>query len=133
VIAATPGQQLVRPRWADAIEDLSGARSALGDDLQAPGHAGTYFLERSGRRVGALVVNPEASESVLDRVTADDVARRIHARQVLSAADRPQLASLSFRSASRRSVGEPILLAALALLVAEGLLVGTRRRTAVAA
>jgi len=133
VIAATPGQQLVRPRWADAIEDLSGARSALGDDLQAPGHAGTYFLERSGRRVGALVVNPEASESVLDRVTADDVGRRIHARQVLSAADRPQLASLSFRSASRRSVGEPILLAALALLVVEGLLVGTRRRTAVAA
>jgi hypothetical protein len=133
VIAATPGQLLARPRWADAIEDLSGARSALGDDLQAPGHAGTYFLERSGRRVGALVVNPEASESVLDRVTADDVGRRIHARQVLSAADRPQLASLSFRSASRRSVGEPILLAALALLVVEGLLVGTRRRTAVAA
>jgi hypothetical protein len=133
VVTATPGQQLARPRWADAIEDLSGARSALGDDLQAPGHAGTYFLERSGRRVGALVVNPEASESVLDRVTADDVGRRIHARQVLSAADRPQLASLSFRSASRRFVGEPILLAALALLVVEGLLVGTRRRTAVAA
>ena len=133
VVSATPGQQLVRPRWADAIEDLSGARSMLGDDLQAPGRAGTYFLERSGRRVGALVVNPESSESILDRVSADDVGRRIHARQVLAAADRPQLASLSFRSASRRSVGEPILLAALALLVVEGLLVGTRRRTAVAA
>jgi hypothetical protein len=70
---------------------------------------------------------------VLDRITADDLGRRIHARQVISAADRPQLASLSFRSASRRSVGEPILFVALTLLVAEGLLVGTRRRTAVAA
>ena len=133
VVSATPGQLLPRPRWADAIEDLSGARSALGDDLQAPTHAGTYFLERGGRRVGALVVDPESSESVLDRITADDLGRRIHARQVISAADRPQLATLSFRSASRRSVGEPILFLALALLVAEGLLVGTRRRTAVAA
>jgi hypothetical protein len=70
---------------------------------------------------------------VLDRASADDIVRRIHARQVLSAADRPQLASLSFRSAARRSVGEPILLAALALLVVEGLLVGTRRRTPAAA
>jgi hypothetical protein len=133
VVAATPGQSLPRPRWADAVEDLGGARSALGDDLQAPAHAGTYFLERSGRRVGALVVNPESSESVLDRVTADELGRRIHARQVIAAADRPQLNSLSFRSASRRSVGEPILFLALALLVAEGLLVGTRRRAAVAA
>jgi hypothetical protein len=133
IVAASPGQLLARPRWADAIEDLSGSRSTLGDDVQAPAHAGTYFLERSGRRVGALVVNPEPGESVLDRITADELGRRIHARQVISAADRPQLASLSFRSASRRSVGAPILFVALALLVAEGLLVGTRRRTAAAA
>ncbi|HKW49140.1 MAG TPA: hypothetical protein VJN70_16930, partial [Gemmatimonadaceae bacterium] len=133
VVAASPGQLLARPRWADAIEDLSGARSALGDDLQAPALVGTYFLERNGRRVGALVVNPESSESVLERITADDLGRRIHARQVIAANDRPQLASLSFRSASRRSVAEPILFFALALLVAEGLLVGTRRRAAVAA
>ena len=79
------------------------------------------------RRVGALVVNPESSESVLERLSGSDVARRIHARQVLTAADRTQLASLSFRSASRRSIGEPLLFVALALLVVEGLLVGTRR------
>ena len=133
VIAASPGQVLPRPRWADAIEDLTGVRSALGDNMQAPSHTGTYFLERAGRRVGALVVNPEPSESVLDRMAADELGRRIHARQVIAANDRPQLASLSFRSASRRSVGEPILFLALALLVAEGLLVGTRRRAAAAA
>jgi hypothetical protein len=133
VVGANPGQLLPRPRWADAIEDLGGARSALGDDLQAPAHAGTYFLERAGRRVGALVVNPESSESVLDRISADDVGRRIHAQQVIPAADRTQLATLSFRSASRRSVGEPILFAALALLVAEGVLVGVRRRATVPA
>lgn len=133
VITASPGQLLARPRWADAIEDLGGARTTLGDDLQAPPRSGTYFLERSGRRVGALVVNPESSESILDRSTAADVGRRIRARQVIAANDRAQLASLSFRSASRRSVGEPLLIAALALLIVEGILVGTRRRTAVPA
>ena len=132
-IEASPGQPLARPRWADAIEDLSGARSTFGDDLQAPSRAGTYFLERAGRRVGALVVNPEPNESVLDRLTGSDVARRIHARQVLTAPDRPQLANLSFRSAARRSIAEPLLFAALALLIIEGLLVGTRRRAAPAA
>ena len=132
-IEASPGQPLARPRWADAIEDLSGARSTFGDDLQAPSRAGTYFLERAGRRVGALVVNPEPNESVLDRLTWSDVARRIRARQVLTAPDRPQLANLSFRSAARRSIAEPLLFAALALLIIEGLLVGTRRRAAPAA
>ena len=132
VVPASPTQQLSRPRWADAIEDLSGARSTLGDDLQAPARSGTYFLERAGRRVGALVVNPEPNESVLDRLAASDVARDLHARQVLTAADRPQLARLSFRSASRRSITDPLLFGALALLVVEGLLVGTRRRPAAA-
>jgi hypothetical protein len=128
VIASSPGQPLGRPRWADAIEDLSGARSALGDDLQAPARAGTYFLERAGHRVGALVVNPEPNESVLDRLAGADLARRVRARQVLTASDRSQLAALSFRSAARRSIAEPLLFGALALLVVEGLVVGTRRR-----
>ena len=75
-------------------------------------------------------MNPEPNESVLDRLTGSDVARRIHARQVLTAPDRPQLANLSFRSAARRSIAEPLLFAALALLIIEGLLVGTRRRAA---
>jgi hypothetical protein len=125
VIAASPSQILARPRWADALEDQSGARTALGDDLQAPPHAGTYFLERAGRRVGALVVNPESSESVLDRLSSAELARQIRGRQVLTARDREQLSSLSYRSAARRSVAEPLLWVALALLVAEALFVGS--------
>jgi hypothetical protein len=127
VIEANPGQSLPRPRWADAIEELGGARAALGDDLQAPSRAGTYFLERAGRRVGALVVNPEPSESVLDRLSSADLARQIRARQVLPALDRVQLSSLSYRSAARRSIAEPLLFVALALLIGEALLVASRR------
>lgn len=130
VIAANPAQQLPRPRWADAIEDQTGARSTLGDALTAPAHPGTYFLERAGRRVGALVVNAEASESVLDRMSERELSGRVRARQVLTASDRVQLASLSFRSAGRRSIAEPLLVIALALLAIEGLMVRSRRRVA---
>lgn len=133
IVAANPGQTLPRPRWADAIEDETGARAALGDDLQAPPRSGTYFFERAGRRVGALVVNPESSESVLDRLTTRELTGRVKARQLLTAADRVQLAGLSFRSAARRSVGEPVLVAALALLALEALLVRSRRRSQAAA
>ena len=133
IVAASPGQVLPRPRWADAIEDETGARTALGDDLQAPARSGTYFFERGGRRVGALVVNPESSESVLDRLPTRDLAARVKARQLLTAADRVQLAGMSFRSAARRSVAEPILVAVLALLALEALLVRSRRRVAAAA
>jgi hypothetical protein len=133
IVAASPGQVLPRPRWADAIEDETGARTALGDDLQAPARSGTYLFERGGRRVGALVVNPESNESVLDRLPARELAARVKARQLLTAADRVQLAGMSFRSAARRSVAEPILVAVLALLALEALLVRSRRRVAVAA
>jgi hypothetical protein len=133
VILANPGQPLPRPRWADAIEDQTGARTALGNDLQAPTHAGTFFLERAGRRVGALVVNPESSESLLERLPVRDLASRVRARQLLVAADRVQLANLSFRSAARRPIGEPILVIALVLLGLEALLVRSRRRAAPAA
>ena len=133
IVAASPGQALTRPRWADAIEDATGARTVLGDDLQAPARSGTYFFERGGRRVGALVVNPESSESVLDRLPTRELAARVKARQLLTAVDRAQLAGLSFRSAARRSVAEPILVAVLALLALEALLVRSRRRVAVAA
>jgi aerotolerance regulator-like protein/VWA domain-containing protein len=128
VLQATPGQQLARPRWTDAIEDEAGQRTTLGDEFPAPQRAGTYFLERAGRRVGAVVVNPEPGESVMERFSASDLASRIHGRQVLVAADRAGLASLSFRSAARRSVGIPLLVIALGLLAIEGLLVRSGRR-----
>jgi aerotolerance regulator-like protein len=130
VINATPGQHLVRPRWADAFEAASGARVTLGDALEAPVQPGTYFLERAGRRVGALVVNPDASESVLDRISGDDVARRITAQRVLVTKQRDEWAGLAFRAAARQSIAEPLLVAGLLLLGVEAVMVGAGRRKA---
>ena len=42
--------------------------------LDAPSRAGTYFLTRGDRRVGAVVVNAPPEESLLDRFTAQELA-----------------------------------------------------------
>jgi hypothetical protein len=130
VVAAAPGRSLPRPRWADAMEGPSGARAVLGDDFQVPALPGTYFLDRGGRRVGAVVVNPDPSESVLDRMGAAEIGRRISAQRVLIAPNRPQFAAMSFRAAAQRSILEPLVIAALALLVIEAVMVRVGRRAA---
>ena len=129
VIVGTPGQQLVRPRWADALESVGSARIALTDTLPVPLQSGTYFLDRAGRRVGALVVNPNPRESELDRLSADELARHVKSRRLLRARDRAEFTGMAFRSAARRSIAEPLIAAALALLVVEALLVGAGRRS----
>lgn len=128
VLEAAPGVRLARPRWADALESPSGARTQLGDSVDVPAQPGTYFFVRADHRVGALVVDPQPDESVLDRLGAADIARRIQARRVLAVTDRGGWIAQAFRAASRRSLIEPVLLAALALLALEALVVATGRR-----
>ena len=130
VVEAVPGRQLPRPRWADAIESASGVRAVLVDDLQVPAQAGAYFLDRAGRRVGALVANPDPAESMLERFGPDDLTRRITAQRVLNASDRAQFTRMAFRAAARRSVLEPLLAIALILLLLEAVLVRVGHRTA---
>jgi hypothetical protein len=128
VVDASPGSVVTRPRWADALESANGVRVVLADDLQVPGQTGAYFLDRGGRRVGAVVVNADPRESMLDRLPPADLAHRIQARQVLVPQNQSEFSSMSFRSAGRRSVAQPLLGAGLALLVLEALVVGVGRR-----
>jgi hypothetical protein len=133
VIAAEPAAHLPRPRWADAIETGGtagdqdvGRRTALGESLDAPARPGTYFLTRGERRVGALVVDPPADESVLDRFTADELRGRLRAGRTVVAPDAASWATLAYRAAARRSLIEPALLVALGLLVVEAVVIGGR-------
>jgi hypothetical protein len=127
-IAAEPSARLPRPRWADAIEMTDGQRVPLGDILDVPTRAGTYFLTRANRRVGAVVVNPPSDESVLDRLTGDELRTRLRADRTLVAKDAATWSSMAFRAAARRSLIEPALLFALAMLVIEALAIGARGR-----
>jgi len=118
-LSATPGAHLARPSWADALESPTGARLPLEESFDAPAQPGTYFLERAGHRVGALVVNPPPDESNLEREPAQDIERRFRARAVLRVTDGEHWSTLAFRAASRRALIEPLLIAALALLAVE--------------
>jgi len=130
VIAATPGAQLPRPRWAEAIEGTTGQRTPLGEALDVPIRAGTYFLTRGDRRVGAVVVNAPPNESVLDRYTANELRDRFQAGRTLVTNDASTWEATAFRGASRRSLIEPALLLALLMLVVEAIVLGARGRRA---
>jgi hypothetical protein len=131
VLHSAPGAPLARPQWADALEAPSGARDALsGETIRAPLRAGTYFLTRGTRRAGAVVVDPEPRESVLDRWSPTELAARLRARQTVRAATPGEWADLSFRTATRRPLVGPLLVLAVLALAAEGLVAGaggTRR------
>jgi hypothetical protein len=130
VLSATPGAQLPRPRWADAMEASTGQRTPLGETLDVPMGAGTYFLTRGDRRVGAVVVNAPSTESVLDRYTAAELRDRFPSSRTFATNDPATWQATAFRGASRRSLIEPALLLALVMLVVEAVVIGGRGRRA---
>jgi len=131
ILVATPGTRLPRPRWADGIESADGARTPLAETLDVPLRAGTHFLTRGERRVGALVVNAPAEESNLDRFTADELTRRLQAERVVTAGSADAWSRMAFRAAARRSLIEPALIVALILLGTEAVVIGARARRVV--
>jgi hypothetical protein len=130
-IAADPGTRVARPRWADAIESAEGQRTPLGsgDFLDVPAHTGTYFLTRSNRRVGALVVNPPPEESVLDRLTAAELRDRLPSDRTLGAPNAAAWPQMAFSTAARSSLVEPALIVALVMLLIEAIAIGARGRS----
>jgi hypothetical protein len=130
VIDARPGAQLPRPRWADAIQTADGQRTSLGETLDVPARAGTYFLTRGDRRVGAVVVNAPAEESSLERYASKDLREQLGPTHALVAPDPGAWISMAFRAAARRSLIQPALVFALLMLVVEAVAIGVRTRQA---
>ena len=128
VLEAEPGARLPRPRWADAMETPEGQRTSLAEVVDVPTRAGTYFLTRANRRVGAIVVNASANESSLERFSANELRDRVRSERTLVATDASNWATQAFRSAARRSLIEPALIVALLLLVIEAIVIGARTR-----
>ncbi|MEP6691198.1 MAG: BatA domain-containing protein [Gemmatimonadaceae bacterium] len=129
VVTTVPGATLTRPAFADALEAAPGQKLAFaGDTLRAPDHAGSYFLLKGDKRVGALVVNAEGDESALARLSSDALAQRVRARRVRSLDDAPSWTALTFVSSPRRALVAPILMLAALLLIAESAVAGAGRR-----
>ncbi len=84
-----------------------------------------------GRRSGAIVVNPPAAESQLDRLSARELEAMFSGASVVAAADPSSVQTSAFQAASTRSLLPPVLIAVLVTLFAEGLVVTARRRQTV--
>lgn len=130
VIDAEPGAQLPRPRWADALQNADGQRTALTETLDVPTRAGTYFLSRGERRVGAVVVNAPSDESLLDRYAPKDLREQLGPTHSLIAPDAGAWITMAFRAAARRSLIQPALVFALLMLIVEAVAIGVRSRVA---
>jgi hypothetical protein len=131
VIDASPGVRMPTPAGVDQLERPDGSHLSVGDSLTVPMNPGVYFFMNNQKRAGALVVNVPVSEAKLDRLSADEMKRTIVGAAVVSAGEPSALGALAFRAASTRSLLPPILVAVLATLFAEGLVVAARRRETV--
>lgn len=122
VLAAAPGDTLTPSFAIDSVRGPSGTAEAVsGVALVVPATTGVHLLRRLGRTVGALVVNPEASESSVS-AWGDSVwqgAWVVATRQVES--DPSRLPSAVFDRTGGRSIVWPLVLLALCALAAEAL------------
>ena len=126
VIASAPSARIRRLAGSDRLEAPDGVATALvTDTMTAPPRAGVYFFRRGSARVGALVVNPEAAESRLDRMTLRDLRSRVRGSDVVVERDAKRWSDLAFGTGAGRPLDTVLLIIALGALLAE--LVAARR------
>lgn len=119
VLEAAPGGAVRAPAGVDALESADGQTIPFVAGNKAPARAGVYFLRRGTERVGALVVNAEAEESDLRRLPIATLRDRVRTRDAVVTASAAEWKRSLFDVGSRRPLQLPLILLALALLVAE--------------
>lgn len=116
---ATPGGEVHLPAGVEGLEGGDGQVAPVAADGTAPARPGVYFLRRGPERVGALVVNAEPEESDLARLPIAALHDRVRTRDAVVTADTDVWKRSLFDVGSRRPLQLPLILLALALLVAE--------------
>jgi aerotolerance regulator-like protein len=117
---AAPGANIARPAWARELEEPDGTRRpVLESRIEAPTRAGVYFWLRGQQRAGALVVNPEVSESDLTRLPIGALRSRFSGAEVAATDDAAKWTASAFSFSGRRALDGAFILLALLLLIAE--------------
>lgn len=119
LLQAAPGGAVRYPAGVEGLEGSDGQVTPIAAGAPAPTRAGVYFLRRGTERVGALVVNAEPEESDLARLPIATLRDRVRARDAVVTADPAVWKRSLFDVGSRRPLQLPLILLALALLVAE--------------
>jgi hypothetical protein len=126
-ITARPGQTVPRVASADAMELPDGTRTPItGDSATLPARTGVYFFLRGEERVGAVIANAESGESELGRLEQSALRAVLRARDAIVTTDAREHMAQVFDSAPRRSIGMPLLILAIALLLVEAAVAGSR-------
>lgn len=133
ILHAGPGGAVRYPAGVEGIEGSDGQVTPIAADGTAPARAGVYFLRRGPERVGALVVNAEPEESDLARLPIAALRERVRVRDAVVTADVPTWKRSLFDVGSRRPLQLPLILLALALLVAETVVLRRGERLGAAA
>lgn len=120
ITEAAPGAAVARPVWAHELEEPDGTRRPVADArLEAPSRPGVYFWLRGTQRAGALVVNPEVSESDLARLPLAQLRSRFTGADVAATDDAARWTALAFSFSGRRALSGAFLLFALLMLAGE--------------
>jgi hypothetical protein len=121
VTYATPGAMVARPSWSRELEWPDGSRHPVTDSrLRAPSRPGVYFWRRGNARGGAIVVNPEVSESDLSRASAASIASKLADGDVQVHGDAAAWTPTVFAVTGRRALEGSFLILAMLCLVGEG-------------
>lgn len=117
-----PGVRVQLPPWVTGWAPAAGGatESVVEGAVTSPAAPGVYFLLRGPTAVGAMVVNPEPEESVLQRLSSSTLRSRLGGRNSTVTSDPDTFLRAAFDPAAGRSLAIPLLAATLAALVAEG-------------
>ena len=132
-LVAVPGAPVVLPKGIDAFENASGVRRAV-DDARAlaPAERGVWFMLRRGRRVGVVVVDSPADESVLERWSAEVLASRLAGGDGRATTSPDRWIRDTYAAGTRRPAVTPLLALALLLIAAEAAAVRSSRSSTAA-
>jgi len=130
-IAALPGGPVHVPAGSESLESNSGSRRSVTAELMdAPEERGVWFVLKGGRRVGAVVVNAPAEESNLERINPPALAARLGGVRASVATSAGGWVADVYAAGRTRPAATPLLILALILLAAEGLVVRASRPNA---
>ncbi|HYV99522.1 MAG TPA: VWA domain-containing protein [Gemmatimonadaceae bacterium] len=119
VIETTPLADVSVPLGVDEIAAPGQPSIPVhGRTVQAPVRDGVYWMQRGGAIAGALVVNPEPSESQLAPIDRASIAGRITGTRARVLAPTDGVAKAAFATSARRPlVGTLLVLLAILILV----------------
>jgi hypothetical protein len=121
VVEAVPGAPVDVPEGITAVEGVDGVvRAVAGRRWTAPPQAGVAFFRRAEARVGAVVVNPEREESMLEGGAGAALGAAWRGARVETPATGEAWARRVLAQGAGYALVLPLLVLALAVLVADG-------------